>query len=176
MQHRRLNTERVYDGKLLHIDRDQVLLPNGRETVLEIVRHPGASAVVPFVTDDEILLVRQFRYATGGYILEAPAGTLDPGEEPRACAMREVEEEVGHRPGRLQPLGWIYTTPGFTDERIHLWTAHDLTPSRQKLDADEVLTVVRLSFEDALAKAYAGEITDAKTLCALMLAREARAS
>lgn len=173
---RRLQTERVYDGKLLHIDRDRVLLPNGRETVLEMVRHPGASAVVPFVTEEEILLVRQFRYATGGYILEAPAGTLDPGEEPRACAMREVEEEVGHRPGRLQPLGWIYTTPGFTDERIHLWTAHDLTPSRQKLDADEVLTVVRLSFEDALAKAYAGEITDAKTLCALMLAREARAS
>jgi len=166
----------VYDGKLLHIDRDRVLLPNGRETVLEMVRHPGASAVVPFVTEEEILLVRQFRYATGGYILEAPAGTLDPGEEPRACAMREVEEEVGYRPGRLQPLGWVYTTPGFTDERIHLWTAHDLTPSRQKLDADEVLTVVRLSFEDALAKAYAGEITDAKTLCALMLAREARAS
>ncbi len=174
MQHRRLDTERVYDGKLLHIDRDQVLLPNGRETVLEIVRHPGASAVVPFVTDDEILLVRQFRYATEGYILEAPAGTLDPGEEPEACARREVEEEVGYRPGRLERLGCIYTTPGFTDELIHLWTAHDLTPARQKLDADEVLSVVRMPFEDALEKVRAGEIIDAKTLCALMLAREAR--
>ncbi len=173
MQHRRLNTERVYDGKLLHIDRDQVLLPNGRETVLEIVRHPGASAVVPFVTEDEILLVRQFRYATEGYILEAPAGTLDPGEGPEACARREVEEEVGHRVGRLERLACIYTTPGFTDERIHLWTAHDLTPARQKLDADEVLSVVRLAFEDALEKVRTGEITDAKTICALMLARQA---
>lgn len=174
MQHRRLDTERVYNGKLLRIDRDQVLLPNGRETVLEMVRHPGASAVVPFVTDDEILLVRQFRYATEGYILEAPAGTLDPGEEPQACARREVEEEVGHRAGRLERLGCIYTTPGFSDEKIHLWTAHDLTPARQKLDADEVLSVVRLPFEGALEKVRAGEITDAKTLCALMLAREAR--
>lgn len=174
MEHRRLGTERVYDGKLLRIDRDQVLLPNGRETVLEMVRHPGASAVVPFVTGDEILLVRQFRYATEGYILEAPAGTLDPGEEPEACARREVEEEVGHRVGSLERLGCIYTTPGFTDERIHLWTAHDLTPARQELDADEVLTVVRLPFEDALERVRIGEITDAKTICALMLAWQAR--
>ncbi len=174
MEHRRLGTERVYDGKLLRIDRDQVLLPNGRETVLEMVRHPGASAVVPFVTGDEILLVRQFRYATEGYILEAPAGTLDPGEEPEACARREVEDEVGHRVGSLERLGCIYTTPGFTDERIHLWTAHDLTPARQELDADEVLTVVRLPFEDALERVRIGEITDAKTICALMLAWQAR--
>ena len=88
MEHGRLATERVYDGKLLRVDRDRVLLPGGRETVLEIVRHPGASAVVPFVTDEEILLVRQFRYAAGGFILEAPAGKLDPGEEPETCARR----------------------------------------------------------------------------------------
>lgn len=174
VEHRRLKTERVYDGKLLRIDRDQVLLPNGRETVLEMVRHPGASAVVPFVSDDEILLVRQFRYATDGYILEAPAGTLDPGEQPEACARREVEEEVGYRPGRLERLGCIYTTPGFTDERIHLWAAHDMTASQQKLDEDEVLSVVRLPFADALEKVRCGEITDGKTVCALMLAREAR--
>ena len=86
MQHRRLSSERVYEGKLLKIDRDEVLLPNGKETVLEMVRHPGASAVVPFVTETEILLIRQFRYATEGFILEAPAGKLDPNEPPAACA------------------------------------------------------------------------------------------
>ena len=174
LDHETLESRRVYDGKLLKIDRDRVRLPNGRETDLEIVRHPGASAIVPFVTDDEILMVRQFRYATGGYILEVPAGKLDAGEQPEACARREVEEEVGHRAGRLVRLGAIYTTPGFTDEVIHLWAAHDLEPTAQRLDHDEVLSVERLPFGGALERVRRGEIVDSKTICALMLAREAR--
>ena len=173
MSHRRLDSRRVYDGKLLHIDRDRVRLPNGRETDLEVVRHPGASAVVPFVTSEEVLLVRQFRYATGGYILEIPAGTLAAGEEPELCARRELEEETGHRPGRLQKLGSILTTPGFTDEVIHLWAAFDLTPSEQSLDDDEVLSVVRMPFLEAIESVLDGRITDGKSICALMLAREA---
>jgi ADP-ribose pyrophosphatase len=173
MSHETLDSRRVYDGKLLRIDRDRVRLPNGRETDLEIVRHPGASAVVPFVTAGEILLVRQFRYATGGYILEVPAGTLDPGEEPELCARREVEEETGHRPGRLQKLGAIFATPGFTDEVIHLWAAFDLTPSEQNLDHDEVLSVIRMPFQEAIESVLDGRITDGKSICALMLAREA---
>src|SRR5262249_23665782 len=131
---RRLSTERVYTGRLLKVDRDRVRLPNGAETDLEMVRHPGASAVVPFITPDEVLLIRQFRYAAGGFILEVPAGTLHPGEPPDACARREVEEESGYRAGRLEPLGSILTTPGFTDEVIHLFAAHDLVRSAQRLD------------------------------------------
>ena len=171
MSFKRLSTERVYAGRLLKIDRDRVLLPNGGTTELEMVRHPGAAAVVPFITDQEILLVRQFRYAAQGFIYEVPAGTLHQGEAPEACAAREVQEEVGHRAGTLQHLASIYTTPGFTDEVIHLYTARDLEPAAQKLDHDEVLTVERLPFAEALRMIHDGRIVDAKSICALMLAR-----
>ena len=176
MPFERLSTERVYSGRLLKIDRDRVLLPNGGTTDLEMVRHPGASAVVPFVSDDDILLVRQFRYAAQGFILEVPAGTLHTDEPPDACARREVEEEVGHRAGRLLKLASIYTTPGFTDEIIHLYLARDLTPVKQNLDHDEVLTVERLPFLRAFELIRSGEILDSKTICALMLAREVAAA
>jgi len=172
MLFRRLSSERVYAGRLLKIDRDRVELPNGRTTDLEMVRHPGAAAIVPFIGDDEILMVRQFRYATSGFILEVPAGTLNPDEPPDACALREVEEEVGHRAGRMTKIGAIYTTPGFTDEIIHLYVARDLVPVRQNLDHDEVLTVERLPFRRALAMIREGGIIDAKSICALMLARD----
>ena len=168
----RLSTERVYSGRLLKIDRDRVRLPHGGTTELEMVRHPGASAVVPFVSDDDILLVRQFRYAAQGFILEVPAGTLHHGELPDECARREVEEEAGHRAGRLVRMASIYTTPGFTDEIIHLYLARDLTPAKQNLDHDEVLSVERLPFRRALELIRAGDIVDSKTICALMLARE----
>ena len=170
MTFKRLSTERVYSGRLLKIDRDRVLLPNGGTTDLEMVRHPGAAAIVPFVTDDEILLVRQFRYATQGFIHEVPAGTLQQGEAPEACAAREVQEEVGHRAGSFRLLASIYTTPGFTDEVIHLYAARDLTPVKQNLDHDEVLTVERLPFAEALRMIRDGRIVDAKSICALLLA------
>ncbi len=172
-EHRRLASERVYDGRLLKIDRDRVLLPNGRETTLEMVRHPGASAIVPFISPDEILLVRQFRYATDGFILEIPAGTLNPGEDPETCARREVEEESGFRAGRIDRLASIYTTPGFTDEVIHLWAAYDLTQVGQNLDHDEVMSVERLPLSKAVEMIGTGDIVDSKTICALLLAREA---
>jgi ADP-ribose pyrophosphatase len=172
--HERKSSERVYEGKLLKIDRDRVKLPNGRETTLEMVRHPGAAAIVPFITPDDILLIRQFRYAAGGFIYEVPAGTLNPGENPESCARREVEEESGHRAGRLQRLASIYTTPGFTDEVIHLYAAFDLTPVGQNLDHDEVLTVERMPLAEAVARIGRGEIVDSKTICALLLAERAK--
>jgi ADP-ribose diphosphatase len=171
VSYQKISSRQVYSGRLLRVDQDHVLLPNGSTTDLEMVRHPGASAVVPFVTDEDILLVRQFRYAARGFILEVPAGTLQNGEPPDECARREVEEEAGYRAGRIVKIGSIFTTPGFTDEVIHLYVARDLTPVTQKLDADEVLTVERLPFKRAVDLIRMGEIVDSKTICALLMAR-----
>jgi ADP-ribose pyrophosphatase len=176
MSFKRLSTERVYAGRLLKIDRDRVELPNGGTTDLEMVRHPGAAAVVPFVSDNELLLVRQFRYATKGFIYEVPAGTLQQGEAPEACAAREIQEEVGHKAGRFEHLASIYTTPGFTDEVIHLYIARDLTPVPQNLDHDEVLTVERVRFTEAIDMIRDGRLVDAKSICALLLAQDRIAS
>ena len=172
MDYKRLATERVYSGRLLKIDKDKVELPNGQTTDLEMVRHPGAAAIVPFVSDDDVLLIRQFRYATGGFIYEVPAGTLHKGETPVACARREIQEEIGHKAGSLRLLASIFTTPGFTDEVIHLFVAHELIPVEQKLDHDEVLTVERIPFAKAIEMVRDGRIKDAKSICALLLARE----
>ena len=172
MSFKRVSSERVYSGRLLKIDRDRVELPNGGTTDLEMVRHPGAAAVVPFVSDHEILLVRQFRYAAKGFIYEVPAGTLQKGEAPEACAAREVQEEVGHKASRFEHLASIYTTPGFTDEVIHLYIGRDLTPVEQNLDHDEVLTVERVPFTEAIAMIRDGRLVDSKSICALLLAQD----
>ena len=163
-------TSRPEDGSgfRLTVSHERVTLPNGRNVNLDVVRHPGASAVVPFVSDHDVLLIRQYRHATAGTILEIPAGKLDPGETPEACAIRELAEETGQRAQRLEKLGWIWTTPGFTDERIHLFAAFDLTPVPPQLDADEIIEVVRMSLDEALDRVWRGELTDAKSTVALM--------
>ena len=166
--------ERVFEGKLIKVDREVVRLPGGREATLETIRHPGAAAVLPFHADDSVLLVRQFRHAAGGYILEVPAGKLDAGEPPETCARREIEEEVGQRAGRLVELAAVITTPGFTDEVIWLYEAHDLRPGRQQLEDDEILDVVRVPFAEAVRMTLDGEIRDAKSICAILLAHARR--
>jgi ADP-ribose pyrophosphatase len=168
----RLSSRAVHRGRILDLSVDRVRLPNGREVELELARHPGAAAVVPLDAEGRVHLVRQYRYATGGWLLEVPAGKLDAGEAPEACAAREVEEETGMRPGRLTPLGWIWTSPGFTDEKIWLYLATELTPVPQRLQHDEVLTIETLPFERAVAAAGRGEIVDAKSVCALLRAAE----
>ena len=165
-----LSRERAFEGRLLKVDRETVALPGGKEAVLETIRHPGAAAVLPFRADGSVLLIRQFRHAVGGFIVEIPAGKLDPGESPEACALREIEEETGARAGRLMPLGQVFTTPGFTDEVIWLFEAHDLEPGRQKLGGDEVLEVLEVPFETALEMTLNGTIRDAKTICTVLLA------
>ena len=147
---------------------ERVTLPNGTSVELDIVRHPGAAAVVPFVSATQVLLIRQYRFAAGGTLLEVPAGKLDPGESPAACAARELEEEAGCRAGRLVDLGWIWTTPGFTDERIHLFAAFDLAEVPHRHDPDEVIEPVRLGLDDALGRVWSGEINDAKSALALI--------
>jgi len=159
-----------YDGRVVKLSVDRVQLPNGRETTLEVIRHPGAAAVVPLDAEDNVHLVRQYRYATGGWIVEVPAGKLDGDEEPHACAVREVEEEIGVVPGRLIELGWIWTTPGFTDEKIWLYLATELEPGQSALQEDEVLSVVKLPLAEALRLAATGEIHDGKSVCALLRA------
>ena len=166
----RLASREIYRGRTVHLDVDRVRLPNGREMDFEIIHHVGAAAVVPVLATGEVLLIRQYRFATGGYLLEVPAGKLDPGEEPETCARREVEEETGYRPGKLTPLGWIWTTPGFADEKIWLYLATDLTETKQELQDDEVLTVEKLPLSEAVEKAASGEIHDSKTACALLRA------
>jgi ADP-ribose pyrophosphatase len=155
-------------GFHLTVSRERVTLPNGRTVDLDIVHHPGAAAVVPFTGEREVLMIRQYRHAAGGEILEVPAGKLDPGESPEACAVRELAEEAGQRAGRLEKLGWIWTTPGFTDERIHLFAAFDLAPVPRRPDDDEVIEVTRMRLEDALAGVWSGAVNDAKSCLALL--------
>ena len=166
-------TREVYRGRVVKLYIDTVQLPNGNTIALEVVRHPGASAIVALTAADEVLLVRQFRHAVGGYILEVPAGKLDGAEPPETCAVREVEEETGFRPRTLLPLGWIWTTPGFTSEKIYLFAARDLAPGRVARDPDEVITLERMPFRDALDRAARGDITDAKTIATLFRASRA---
>lgn len=166
----RIDRRRVFKGRIVQVDVERVRLPNGRVVGVEVIRHPGVAAVVPVDEEGRVLLVRQYRHATGGWLLEVPAGTLEPGEAPEACARREVEEETGHHVGALVELGWVWASPGFTDERIWLFLALALTEGQQALDADEVLSVERLSFAEAIRRARQGEIVDAKSVCALFRA------
>jgi ADP-ribose pyrophosphatase len=165
-----LERRSIFDGRVVKLSVDRVRLPNGRVCEMEMIRHPGATAVVAVDDDDRVLFVRQYRYAASGWLLEIPAGKLDGDEPPEACAVREVEEETGFRPGELISLGWIWTTPGFTDEKIWLFLARDLARSRQNLQADEVLTVERVPLEQAVEMAASGEIHDGKSVCALLRA------
>ena len=165
-----LESRTVFEGRVLGLEVDRVRLQNGRVSELEVVRHPGAVAIAPVTADGDLLLVRQFRYATGDWLLEVPAGKLDPGEEPDAAAARELEEETGYRAGRLEPLGWVWTTPGFSNEVIHLYLALDLEPARQALQDDEVLTVERLPLVEAVERALDGRLYDSKSVCCVLRA------
>ena len=171
-----LESKDIYKGKIVDLSVQRVKLPNGHVTEMELVRHPGASAVVPVDDAGHVLLIRHYRHATGGFLLEVPAGKLDPGESPERCAAREVQEETGFKVGSLQSLGWIWTTPGFTNEKIWLFLGRELSPATQQLQSDEVLTVERVPLDQAAAMAVRGEITDSKSICAILRAREFVAS
>ena len=157
----------IFKGRVLTLNLETVTLPNGATVELELVRHPGAAAVVPIKDDGTVVLVRQYRHATGGFIYEIPAGKLNPNEDPRDCAMRELEEEIGYRASSLELLTSIFTAPGFADEVIHIFKATGLIPGRQQLDHDEVLDVVELPLEKAMAQIRDGTIRDGKTIVGL---------
>jgi ADP-ribose pyrophosphatase len=160
-------TKNIYRGKVVTLNIETVQLPNGATVDLEVVRHPGAAAVVPMKDDETVILIRQFRHAAGGFIYEIPAGKLHPGEEPRLCAARELEEEIGYTAAAMDKLGTFFTAPGFTDEIMHLFHATGLAAGRQNLDHDEVLEVIEMPLEKAIALVQDGTIKDAKTIIGL---------
>jgi len=159
-------------GWPVNVSNERVVLPNGKTLLIDMVRHPGASAVVPFLSDDEVLLIRQFRHACNGTIYEVPAGKIDPGETPEICALRELEEEAGQRAGRLEALGPIWTSPGFTDERIWLFAGHDLEAVDRRPEDDEVIELVPTRLQDAIEMVWSGVINDAKSALALLHAAQ----
>ena len=168
-----LATRRAYTGRVLNLDVDTVRFPDGSEGELEIIRHPGAAAVVPVVSDPSgpdptVLMLRQYRYAAGGPIWEIPAGRLDQGEAPEACARRELREEAGVEAGRLDRLTTIWTTPGFTDEAIHLFWAADLKATAHAREPDEFIEVLAKPLSEVLSLIRDGEIRDGKTVVAIL--------
>ena len=164
----------IYQGRIVDLGLEDVVLPNGAKVELEVIRHRGAAAIVPLHDDRTVTLVHQFRHAAGGMIWEVPAGVLDGGEAPEKCAARELREEVQLDARTFTRLGSILTTPGFTDERIHLFLAEGLTPAAGSPEADEYIEVVRVPFDRALTWIADGTIADAKTICALHLAERLR--
>lgn len=165
-----IKSEVAFEGNLLTVRRDTVELPNGKHATRELIQHPGAVAVVPIRNDGKILLVRQFRYPVDQLTLEIPAGKLDPGEEPEACAKRELEEETGYKAKKLRLLSSILTTPGFTNEVIHLYLAEDLVLAEQCPDEDEFIDVEVFTKEEIKKMVENGTICDAKSLLGLLLA------
>jgi ADP-ribose pyrophosphatase len=168
-----LATRRVYSGRVINVDVDTVRFPDGSQGNLEMIRHPGAAAIVPCASDPAgpdpaILMIRQFRYAAGGPLWEIPAGTLAPGELPEACARRELLEEAGVTAGRIERMTSVWTTPGFTDEVIHLYWAQDLTRSEATPEPDEFIEVVARPLSEVLDGVRSGEIRDAKTIVAIL--------
>ncbi len=168
-----VSSERRHHGRVIHLDVDTVAFPDGSSGQLEMIRHPGASAVVPIldeegVEDPRVLLIHQFRHAADGFIWEIPAGRLDPGETPEECAARELAEETGMSAGRLEHLTTMYTTPGFTDEKIHLFLAHGLEEGSHRREADEFLELRPTPFSVVREMIARGEIADGKTLVGLL--------
>jgi ADP-ribose pyrophosphatase len=164
-----LSSEEVFGGRLISVVRDTVR--EGEQTYLrEVVRHPGGASAVPYFEDGTVALVSQYRHPAREYVLELPAGKIDPGEGPAEAAARELEEELGVVAGRLEQLSEFYTTPGFCAERLWVFLATDLTETARRHEEDEIIEVVRMPFARALALVAAGEIDDAKTIIGLLLA------
>lgn len=160
----------LYKGKIFRLLRENVTLTNGATVDLEIVRHPGAAGIVPLLRKDSIILLKQYRHSIGEFIWEIPAGTIDPHETALACAGRELIEETGFSARKWEKMAELTPLPGYSDERIHLFLASDLSPAEQNLDKDELVDVHEIPLEEALRMIEQGAIQDGKTISALHLA------
>ena len=171
MNERRIEGTTVYEGRVVRLEVDQVELDDGTATVREAVRHHGAVVLVPLTADRRVLLVRQYRYVPAEVLLELPAGSLRPGEDPSACAARELAEETGYRARELRPMAAFYSAPGFCDEMIHCFLATGLEPAADVAgDDDERIEVVSMPLSDLVALARRGALRDAKTIAGALLA------
>ncbi len=170
MAHRVISTRTVYQGKVFTVRTDQVHDDTGGVFQIDVVEHHGAVTLVPVTPDGKVLFVSQYRHPAGKVLLELPAGTLGPDEDPRACAERECREEIGLRPARLQALGQMFLAPGYSSELNHIYLAADFTPAPLPQDEDESIQVIPLKGEDVLASIAKGDLQDAKSLAGLYLA------
>jgi ADP-ribose pyrophosphatase len=166
-----LSSETIFDGRILHVRKDMVRLPDGGEAVREVVDHPGGVCVLALDGEGRALLVSQFRYPYMAVLRELPAGKLEYGEDPYAAAVRELEEETGAVAGEFRPLGELYPSPGYCGEIIRMYLARELTFGESRLDADEFLNVERIPFQQLVEQVLEGEIKDAKTIAAVLKAR-----
>jgi ADP-ribose pyrophosphatase len=169
MHEKILSTKRIYSGRIVTLDLNEVELPDGQHQMREVIRHPGAAALIALDNQNRILLVRQFRSAAALVMSEIPAGLLNMGEDPMQAAVRELQEETGYKPGKIEPLGGFYAAPGYTTEYIHLFVATELVESRLPADVDEFIEVDHVTLESAVTMIEQGEISDAKTIIALLM-------
>jgi ADP-ribose pyrophosphatase len=160
----------IFEGRIISVALENHPLPDGREVTFEMVHHPGGAAALPVLEDGRIILIRQFRPAADGMVWEIPAGKLEPGEDPADCIRREMQEEVGYRPAEVEPLGSMLSAIGFCDERVYLYIAKGLTAVESSPEADEFIEPVTMTLEAAMQMLKKGEIIDAKTQLALLLA------
>ena len=163
-----LKSEQVFDGKIVKVFKDDVELFDGEKAYREVVRHSGGVVILAFKDNDTVLFVRQFRYPMQEVMLELPAGKLEYGEDPFAAAKRELEEETGYRAEKWTDLGYVYTSPGYSDEKLYLYKAENLKFVKQNLDEGEILEPLELDYKEVKNKIKNGEIVDAKTLCAIL--------
>ena len=168
LKEEQIASEEVYNGRIIRVTKDTVRLENGNEAIREVVHHPGGACVVPLTDDGQVLMVRQFRYPHGSETLEIPAGKLEYGEDPAACARRELKEEVGAEADEFYSLGSLYPTPAYDREVIYMYLARGLHFSEQSLDADEFLDVEKLPLYEAVRRVMRDQIPDAKTQIALL--------
>jgi ADP-ribose pyrophosphatase len=162
----------IFNGRVLTLNLERAVLPNGKDADLEIIRHPGGACALPIHEDGSVTLIHQYRHATNGIIWEIPAGRINDGEGPESCARRELIEEAGLEAGKIEKIAEFFTTPGFCTELLHIYLATQLTPCDKNPEDDEYIEIVRIPFAKALEMVYNGEIKDGKTMIAILLAKE----
>jgi ADP-ribose pyrophosphatase len=160
--------KRIFSGNLLKLNADRVILTNGIKTYREYVSHPGAVAAIPFLSASEIILVKQYRYATGETLLEIPAGTIEKNETPEETVIRELQEEIKYKPQKIEEMLSVYLSPGYSSERIHIFKATQLEECALKTEEDENIEVVKIKIGEALSKIHSGKIKDGKTVIAIL--------